>query len=328
VVAVETTWGDLAMAAKAVQHRVLALTAASLVLITGLVGAVRLGGASGEAKPNAGGSASGQVAASRTIGHQSAVRRGIATSCRVIPASSPRAGVRPLLVVVGASFTAGAGAPGPADGWAVRLAKLIRWRAVTLGVPGVGYTRQGVDHLGPLSRLLDRLHLAALHPALVIIQAGHDDRRVPAAVEAEHVADLVGRLRIEAPAARLVFLTVFSPYAASPATLTAEAATDSTIVSAIRKSDPRAIVIDPLRSRWHFARAADGLHPTARGGLLIAERVARALIRAGVPATSASHPSPARVTCTVVPGSVRDTPALAGSRHGAHLAPGRHGLGH
>jgi lysophospholipase L1-like esterase len=208
-----------------------------------------------------------------------------------------------LLVVLGASFTAGVGAPHPADSWAVRLAELIGWRAVTLGVPGAGYTRQGVDDLGPLSRMLGRLHLAALHPALVIIQAGHDDWRVPAAVEADHVADLVARLRNEAPAARLAFLTVFPPPAATATTRAAEAATDSTIVSVIRKSDPRAIVIDPLRSHWHFPRAEDGLHPTARGDLLIAGRVARSLIRAGAAATSASRPSGARVACTVLGGA-------------------------
>jgi lysophospholipase L1-like esterase len=293
------------MASRAVQHRGLALTAASLLVLLGLVAGVRLGGARDEAKPNPGRSASGQFAASRTIGRQSAVRAGIPTSCRVIPARSPHAGVRPLLVVVGASFTAGAGVPDPAASWAVRLARLIRWRAVTLGVPGVGYTRPGADRLGPLSRLVDRLHLDALHPALVIIQAGHDDQRVPAAVEAEHVAGLVRRLRSEVPAARLAFLTVFSPSAASAATRTAEAATDSTIVSAIRRSDPRGIVVDPLRSGWHFPRAADGLHPTARGDLLIAERVARALTRAGVALTSAAKPTQAGVACTLL-GGVHD----------------------
>ena len=308
------------MASRAVQHRGVALAAASFVVITGLVAAVRPGSASGEARPNPSGSASAQVAVSRKIGprgpvrqspvRQSPVRQGpvrpeIATSCRVIPANSPRGRTRPLLVVLGASFTAGQGAPHPADSWAVRLAELIGWRAVTLGVPGAGYTRPGVDDLGPLSRILDRLHLAALHPALVIIQAGHDDWRVPAAVEAEHVADLVERLRNEAPAARLAFLTVFSPPAARAATLAAQAATDSTIVSVIRKSDPRAIVIDPLRSHWRFPRADDGLHPTARGDLLIAERVAGSLIRAGAVATSASRPSEARVACTVL-GGVHD----------------------
>lgn len=306
------------MASRAVRHRRLALAAASLVAITGLVAAVRPGGASGEATPKPGESASAQFAVSRETrprgparqspaqqgpARQGPARPGIATSCRVIPANSPRGGTRPLLVVLGASFTAGEGAPHPADNWAVRLAELIGWRAVTLGVPGAGDTRPGVDDLGPLSRMLGRLHLAALHPALVIIQAGHDDWRVPAAVEAEQVADLVGRLRKEAPAARLAFLTVFPPPAATATTRAAEAATDSTIVSVIRKSDPRAIVIDPLRSHWHFPRADDGLHPTARGDLLIAERVARSLIRAGAAATSASRPSRARVACTVLGGA-------------------------
>jgi len=325
------------MASRAVQHRALALAVASLVVITGLVAAVRSAGASGEARPNPSESASAQFAVGRKIGplgpqgparpgpmrqdpaRQGPVRPGIATSCRVSPANSPRGGTRPLLVVLGASFTAGVGAPGPADSWAVRLAQLIRWRAVTLGVPGIGYTRPGVDDLGPLSRILDRLHLAARHPALIIIQAGHNDWRVPAAVEARHVADLVGRLRNEAPAARLAFLTVFSPHAASATTLAAEAATDSTIVSVIRKSDPRAIVIDPLRSHWHFPQAVDRLHPTARGDLLIAERVARSLIRGGAVATSASRPSKARVACTVL----GDAQHHLGRRQAAALRPPR-----
>jgi acyl-CoA thioesterase I len=305
------------MASRAVQHRRLALAAASLVAMTGLVAAVRPGGASGEARPNPGESASAQFAVSRKIGPRGPVRPGpvrpgIATNCRVIPASSPRGGTRPLLVVLGASFTAGEGAPHPANNWAVRLAELIGWRAVTLGVPGAGYTRPGVDDLGPLPRMLGRLHLAALHPALVIIQAGHDDWRVPAAVEAEHVADLVGKLRKEAPAARLAFLTVFSPPAARATTRAAEASTDSTIVSVIQKTDPRAVVIDPLRSHWHFPRADDGLHPTARGDLLIAGRVARSLIRAGAVATSASRPSQARVACTVL-GGTHDHPGRRAS---------------
>jgi lysophospholipase L1-like esterase len=310
------------MASKAVRRRALALTAAALVLIAGLVAAVWPGGPGGEAKPSPSDPPHEQIAAVRKIG---AARPGIATTCRVTPVSSPGGGTRPLVVVLGASFTAGQGAPAPADGWAVQLARLIGWRAVTVGVPGVGYTRLGVDHLGPLSRILDRLHLAQLHPALVIIQAGHNDRRVPAALEAKHVADLIRRLRSEVPAARLAFLTVFSPSAASTTTRAAEAATDSAIVSVIRKTDPGAIVIDPLRSGWQFPRA-DGLHPTARGDLLIAQRVARSLTQAGVAATPAPQPSPARVTCTVL-GDAPDHLGRGQPAAGRAPRPGRPAVG-
>ncbi len=291
------------MTSRAVRRRGLALIAASVVLIAGLATALWPGHARGGARPDPPPPATGQFAARRAVGGQPAGHRGVATSCRVTPVAAPRAGARPLLVAAGASFTAGVGAPDPADGWAVRLAELLGWRAVTLGVPGAGFTRPGAGRLGPLSRLLDHLRLAALHPSLVIIQAGHDDLRVPTAVEAEHVADLVRRLRREVPAARLAFLTVFSPAAASAATLAAEAVTDSAIVSAIRASDPRAIVIDPLRSHWQFPRAADGLHPTARGDLLIARRVAGALRRAGVAGRPAARPAQARVACAVLGGT-------------------------
>lgn len=133
------------MPSRPVRRRGLALAAAALVVMAGPIAAVRSGGPSA-ARPDPEGPARGQFAVSRTIGAHGAARRGIATSCRVLPATSPRTRLRPLLVVAGASFTAGEGAPAPADGWAVRLAELIRWRAVTLGVPGTGYTRPGAGH--------------------------------------------------------------------------------------------------------------------------------------------------------------------------------------
>jgi hypothetical protein len=143
-----------------------------------------------------------------------------------------------------------------------------------------------------------RVNLPALHPSVVIVQAGHDDWRVPPAAEASHVAGLVRQLQAEAPGARLVFLTVFSPPDPSTAAARAQAATDRVIVAAIRRTDPRAIVIDPLRLHWAFPRAGGGLHPTARGHLVIAGRVARILVRAGAAATSASRPGAASVACT------------------------------
>ena len=56
--------------------------------------------------------------------------------CRVTPRGSTSGRPRPLLVALGASFTAGVGAGRPSQSWAIRLAELIQWRAVTIGVPG------------------------------------------------------------------------------------------------------------------------------------------------------------------------------------------------
>jgi len=234
-----------------------------------------------------------------------AVPRGGAVRCQVTGDSARAAPARRRLVVLGASFTAGVGAPAASGSWAVRLAELIEWPAVTVGVPGAGYTRPGLDHLGPLSRELSRVDLAAIHPSVVVIQAGHDDGRVPEPVEADRVAALVRRLRAEAPAARLALLTVFSRPGASSAVVAAELRTDFAIVSAARAADPRVIVIDPLRGHWRFPRARDGLHPTALGHLLIARRVARALVRAGAVATAAARPARADVSCEPLTGTGR-----------------------
>jgi lysophospholipase L1-like esterase len=224
---------------------------------------------------------------------------GTATQCRVTPRASPAGRPRPLLVTLGASFTAGVGAGRPGQGWAVRLAELIGWQAVTIGVPGAGYAAPGLGRLGPLPREVTRARLSALHPSLVIVQAGHDDLQVPAAREAALVARLVRLLRAEAPAARLAFVTVFSRPGPAGTVLTDELSTDAAIVSAIRAADARAIVMDPLRSRWRFPRAGGGtgLHPSSSGHLVIAERVAQALARAGVTPSAARRPQPATVTC-------------------------------
>jgi lysophospholipase L1-like esterase len=280
------------MASWAVTRRAVAVAALSAAVGIGSMLAAGPGGA---------GAAPGQVPGRVA----DAVSRGGAVRCRVTGDSAAPAPARHRLVVLGASFTAGVAAPVPSDSWAVRLAELIRWPAVTVGVPGAGYTRPGLDHLGPLSRELSRVDLAVVHPSVIVIQAGHDDWRVPGAVEADRVAALVRRLRAEAPAARLAVLTVFSGAGASSAVARSELRTDSVIVSAAREADPRVVVIDPLRGHWRFPRARDGLHPTTQGQLLIARRVARALVRAGAVATAAARPARADVTCVAVAGPRR-----------------------
>jgi hypothetical protein len=192
---------------------------------------------------------------------------------------------RAVLAVVGASFTAGTGPDRPRRSWAVRLAGMLGWNAVILGDPGAGYARPGFGHEGPARRLLERERLAALRPALVIVQFGHDDIGVPAAVERRQVRDTIGLIRAQAPRARITLVTVFTAGRPSPAA----AALDQVIVSAATAADPDVIVGDPLRQDWTFGHAArGGLHPSAAGDEQIAGIMDRLLRAHGVrPAPSA-----------------------------------------
>jgi hypothetical protein len=79
------------------------------------------------------------------------------------------------LAIVGASFTAGVGSGNPGKSWAADLARRLHWDAVIYGDPGAGYVRVGVGRMGPVAAEIVRLDLRALAPALVIVQAGHDD---------------------------------------------------------------------------------------------------------------------------------------------------------
>jgi lysophospholipase L1-like esterase len=195
------------------------------------------------------------------------------------------------MAIVGASYTAGVGPGNPELSWAADFARKLRWNAVIYGVPGAGYVRRGADGLGPMSRMLDAERLPHLDPALVIVQAGHDDGGVPAVVEHRRVLRTIDLIRADDPRARIALLTVFSlPTGPSPALYRA----DRVIVTAARDADPHVIILDPLTGHWKFQRAADGLHPTAAGDQWIARKVASILRADGI------APSPSTVTSAVI----------------------------
>ena len=217
------------------------------------------------------------------------------------------------LAIVGASFTAGVGSGNPGKSWAADLAGLLHWDAVIYGDPGAGYVRAGVGRMGPVAAEVARLDLHALAPALVIVQAGHDDIGVPPRLEQQRVEQAVALIRAEAPHARIALLTVFtgrsgiaagrsgtaagrsgiaagrsgiaagrSGIAAGRARSAAAYRTDHAIVTGGRAADRNVIIIDPLAAGWTFPRAHDGLHPTASGSAWIARQVAGILRQHGV----------------------------------------------
>lgn len=180
----------------------------------------------------------------------------------------------PVLAVIGASFSAGVGAGPGGHGWPADLAAQLGMRLRLSADPGAGYVRPGNGHRGPFLRLMDRLHLARLHPAIVIIQGGHDDIGRPLGLIGRHVRTLVDTVHAEAPHARIAVLSVFvtGNRASRPAR-----ATDRAIVRSARRADPHVIVFDPLVGHWRFPHIGDHLHPTAAGHLWIADRLAKRL---------------------------------------------------
>jgi lysophospholipase L1-like esterase len=194
----------------------------------------------------------------------------------------------PTVAIVGASYTAGIGPGNPEQSWAVALARQLHWNAVIYGVPGAGYVRAGATGRGPVAHMLSQERLRELGPALVIVQAGHDDIGMPAQLERRRVAAAVHLIHAAAPAARIALLTTF---AVSPDGSPALRRTDEDIVAAGTAADPDAIVMDPLAGRWTYARASDGLHPTAAGDAWIARTAAAILLAHGVrpaPVTAAA----------------------------------------
>jgi acyl-CoA thioesterase I len=184
-----------------------------------------------------------------------------------------RPGPRPLLAVVGASFSAGVGADGPDHAWPADLARIMGWRLAVSADPGAGYVNPGAGHRGPFSHLAGRLHLARLDPGTVIIQGGHDDIGRPLPLIRSRVEALISSVRRQDPRCRLAVLTVFPRGRPSPAAL----ATDQAIVAAARHADPAVLVFDPIASHWQFPRIGDHLHPTPAGHEWIARHLAAGL---------------------------------------------------
>jgi lysophospholipase L1-like esterase len=184
----------------------------------------------------------------------------------------------PTVVIVGASFTAGVGPGNPGGSWAALLARHLGWDAVVYGDPGAGYVRPGVHRRGPVSREISQVNLRELNPALVIVQAGHNDMGVPAVLERLRVKQAIAQIRATVPDAAIALITVFVGRLHRPAAYQ----TDHTIVSAARAADPAVIIMDPLAGQWKFARVRDGLHPTAAGSKWIAGKVSQILEGRGV----------------------------------------------
>jgi lysophospholipase L1-like esterase len=201
----------------------------------------------------------------------------------------------PTVAIVGASYTAGTGPDNPELSYAVVLARLLHWNAVIYGVPGAGYVGVGTSGRGPMTRMLGQEDLRALNPALVLVQAGHDDLGVTTRLEERRVRATVDLIKTEVPGARVGLLTTFGYSAGGSPALRQ---LDREIITAATAADPGAVIMDPLAGQWAFPRApGNDLHPTAAGDAWIAREVAAILQAHGVRAAAATSTAP--VICDV-----------------------------
>jgi lysophospholipase L1-like esterase len=198
--------------------------------------------------------------------------------------------------VIGASFAAGVGAHSPSQAWPADLGRSLHWQVRVSANPGSGYISSGAGHRGPFTVLANRLNLAQLRPAVVLIQGGHNDMGQPVTRISQSVRNLLNQIHCETPGTRVGIVTVFATGDhPSHATLV----TDQAIVDAARQADPHVMVFDPLTEHWKFPRIGDHLHPTTAGHQWIAARLLADLRAAGVAATG--------VTAATAPATVAHT---------------------
>jgi lysophospholipase L1-like esterase len=212
---------------------------------------------------------------------------------RATTTGAPPSGGTPVLAVIGASFAAGVGAHSPSQAWPADLGRSLHWQVRVSADPGAGYISAGAGHRGPLTVLANRLNLAQLRPAVVLIQGGHNDIGQPIARITQNVRNLLDQIHFQTPGTRVGIVTVF---ATGDHPSHAALVTDQAIVNAARQADPHVMVFDPLTEHWQFPRTRDNLHPTTAGHQLIAARLLADLRAAGITATG--------VTAATGPGTV------------------------
>ena len=161
-----------------------------------------------------------------------------------------------------------------------------------------------------MARMLTDEQLPRVAPALVLVQAGYDDGKVPVGIEGEQVRRTVELIRAEAPQAAIGLVTVFtSPARPIPARFYR---IDSAIVAAAKAVDPNVIIMDPLTGQWTYQHADGQLHPTAAGDAWIAGKVGAILRAHGIVGQPETTAAAAPIVCDVgVAASVPDSDARA-----------------
>lgn len=202
---------------------------------------------------------------------------GVLTGCSsdvsaVLPLGPVPTGAR--VVVIGDSITIGHGLR-PAQAWPELLAARDHLRLTDLGCDGAGVLAEGDDQCSATYEELAE-EAAALHPAVVVLQAssndlGQDDDELDGAS-----AQLVEAVHRLLPRARVVGASAVWDQDAPPAQLAVISAALHTAVAAVGGS--WLDLGQPLRAHPAWMQS-DDVHPTARGQRALLASVTAALER-------------------------------------------------
>jgi lysophospholipase L1-like esterase len=211
------------------------------------------------------------------VRHDRAATDRTARACALVHATTARAaaeqsgrpsGAGDLIAFLGDSYTQGMYLPDPLQAFPYVAAQDRGDRALVDGVGGSGYISQGPCLDGALLNRVDAV--TADRPAVVVVQAGINDRLRPAAEVTSAAIAVLEAVKVRAPQARVLVVGPFAPPAARGAALdrTAEAVRAAAGSAGATFVDPRA---------WTFTTLPDQLHPDAAGHRLIGDRLAAVL---------------------------------------------------
>lgn len=197
----------------------------------------------------------------------------------------------PTVLVFGDSWTYGSAATLPTEGYAYRLAELLKGRTIVMGVRGSGYLKPGIDgpDFGTRIAALD----PTLAPDLVVIQGSINDRKQGAAGYRDAVTAAWDAMAAKYPQATIVILGP-APHELPVGSATARIDTDLAHLAGARGW----WYISPIDQDWitpeNYLQVIDvevgRKHPSSDGHRYLAEKVAAALAElSGAPVTVAGE---------------------------------------
>ncbi|WP_104524880.1 SGNH/GDSL hydrolase family protein [Blastococcus atacamensis] len=195
------------------------------------------------------------------------------------PATSPDE-TRIAIAALGDAYTAGSAMDsGEGRRWHELLTAQNSWDVTPYAVENSGFAAGRDEGRSFPDRVPE---IVAARPDVVVVAGGHDDVDQPPAQVEEGIRRTLGDLRAGLPDARIVVVGVLWPGTAPAAVFG--------INGALREAagGVSATFVDALNTGWFDGAnlsliGPDGTYPTDEGHVALADRIAAALVTAGVP---------------------------------------------